>query len=194
MNRRVLLGGAIVGAASPAVSRVFAADSSPPRFYSEAGQFILLRPPPRVPSRPIRMAGDILIDFTALAGKTVIVNFWATWCAPCVRELPSLGRLAGSLNGDRAVVLPIALDAKETADVAAFYAAHGVAHLPVLIDPDRRLGHLGQASDWHDLFPLSGLPTTYLIDPHGSVVGYVPGAAAWDSAPAKALIAWVAER
>lgn len=192
MNRRTLLAGALIGAVGTMVSRALAAESLPPPFYSQGGQFILLRPPPRAPSRAIRTAGDSLIDFPALAGKTVIVNFWATWCAPCMREMPSLDRLAASLRGSPAVVLPIALDATDTADVAAFYVAHGVTHLPVYIDPDRRLGHLGPGSDWHDLFPLSALPTTYLIDPHGYVVGYVPGAAAWDSAPARALIVWVA--
>jgi thiol-disulfide isomerase/thioredoxin len=192
IDRRTLLAGAFLGAADLAVSRAFAAESLPPPFYSQGGQFILLRPRPLAPSRAIRTAGGSLIDFTALAGKTVIVNFWATWCAPCVREMPSLDRLAASLRASPAVVLPIALDATEVADVAAFYETHGVTHLPVYIDPDHRVGHLGRGSDWHDLFPLIALPTTYLIDPHGYAVGYVPGAAAWDSAPPKALIAWVA--
>lgn len=190
--RRVLLAGAGLGATGLVLSHAFAAESRPPPFYSEGSQFILLRPRPRAPARTVRTAGDSPIDFTAFVGKTVIVNFWATWCAPCVRELPSLDRLEASLRGGSAIVLPIALDATNSADVATFYAAHGVNHLPIYIDPGRRLGHLGRGGDWLDPFALTALPTTYLIDPHGYVVGYVSGAAVWDSVSAAALITWVA--
>lgn len=191
MDRRGLLVGAAFGAiaAAPAI-----AAENPPPFYSRGGQFTLLRPPPRAPIRAIRTAADSLVDFRALAGRIILVNFWATWCAACATELPSLDRLAARLHDQSGVVLPIALDARAPAEVAAFYAAHGVTHLPLLTDPDRRLGHLGQAGDWHDLFPLTALPTTYLIDRRGDVLGYVPGAAEWDSVPAQDLIAWLAAR
>jgi hypothetical protein len=60
------------------------------------------------------------------------------------------------------------------------------------LDPAQQVGHLGSGGQWNNLFPLVALPTTYLIDPRGQVLGYVPGAAEWDSAAAKALIACVA--
>jgi thiol-disulfide isomerase/thioredoxin len=192
MMRRGLLGGAIMAAADLTVSRATAAGSAPPPFYSLVGQFVLLRPPLRAPSHPIGTAGGSLIDFAALAGRVVIVNFWATWCAPCVSEMPALDRLAASLRGAPVEVLPIAMDASGKAGVAAFYAKYDLTHLPVYVDSDQQVGHLGHGGQWDDLFPLVALPTTFLIDPHGYVVGYVPGAAQWDSTQAKGLIAWVA--
>lgn len=192
MRRRALLGGAILGAADLTVSRAKAAGGGPPPFYGQAGQFVLLRPPLSAPSHPIRTAGGSLIDFAALAGKVGIVNFWATWCVPCVGEMPALDRLAASLRGAPVEVLPISMDDSGNADVAAFYAKYDLSHLPVYVDPAQQVGHLGRGGQWDDLFSLVALPTTYLIDPHGHAVGYVPGAAEWDSGAAKALIAWVA--
>ena len=102
--------------------------------------------------------------------------------------------LAGSVSGAAAavVVSPIAIDAAEKADVPAFHAKRGLTQLPVYPDPDQQAGHPGHGGQWDRLFPLVALPATVLIDPHGDVLGYVPGAAAWDSAQARALFAWVA--
>jgi thiol-disulfide isomerase/thioredoxin len=194
IGRRMMLAGIVSGTAGLAASPARADTATPPPFYSNVGQFIQLRPKLAAPTQPIRTAGGSLIDFAALAGNVIIVNFWATWCVPCVREMPALDRLAARVRGAAVVVLPIAIDAAGEADVPAFYAKHGLTHLPVYVDPDQQVGHLGHGGQWDHLFPLAALPTTFLIDPHGDVLGYVPGAAAWDSAQAQALIAWVAAR
>lgn len=189
MARRILLASLALMAASGAWRQSLAA-SAPPPFYSEGGQFISLRPAPYAPSRPIRTAGGSVIDFPALKGKVVVVNFWATWCPPCVAEMPSLDRLAASLHNAPVVVMPIAMDTTGKSAVAAFYARFGLSHLRIYSDPDQQVGHVG--GSWQVLFPLYGLPTTYLIDRHGRVLGYVPGAAKWDSPQAHRLIAWLA--
>jgi thiol-disulfide isomerase/thioredoxin len=194
MGRRSLIAGPLLGCAGLVASRAVAAEDAPPPLFSQFGQFIQLRPKLPAPSQPIRTAAGSLIDFAALAGQVVIVNFWATWCAACVREMPALDRLAASLQGSPVTVLPIAMDATGAASVAAFYAKHGLSHLPICVDSGQQVGHPGRGGDWNDLFLLVAVPTTYLIDPHGYVEGYVPGAAAWDSAPARALIRWVATR
>lgn len=180
LRRRALLLSAGLGIAGPGRSQAHAADDAPPPFRSQVGQFILVRPRLPVPSQPIRLADGTLIDFAALAGNVIVLNFWATWCVPCVVEMPSLDRLAALMRGSAVVVLPIAMDSAGATTVRAFYTRHGLTHLDLYVDSDRQVGHLGQGGQWDKLFPLAALPTTYLIDPHGYVVGYVPGAATWD--------------
>lgn len=175
IGRRMMLAGSVLGTAGLAASPAWADTATPPPFYSDVGQFIQLRPKLAAPAQPIRTAGDSLIDFAALAGNVVILNFWATWCLPCVREMPALDRLAARVRGAAAVVLPSAMDAAGEADVPAFYAKHDLTHLPVYVDPGQQVGHLGHGAQWDNRFPVAALPTTFLIDPHGDVLGYVPG-------------------
>ncbi|MDE2580765.1 MAG: TlpA family protein disulfide reductase [Rhodospirillales bacterium] len=191
MSRRTLLA-ALAALAGAARAGPAWADDPPPAFYSNVSQFIRLRPPAPTPGRPIRTAGGSVIDFPALAGRVVVVNFWASWCPPCGAEMPSLDRLAAEQPADKVTVLPISIDRGGKPAVTAFYRRLGLHHLGVYADPAQQVGHIGDGDPWHGRFPLQALPMTYLIDPHGKVVGYVPGAARWDSPQARKLIAWVA--
>ena len=107
------------------------------------------------------------------AGKAVVLNLWATWCIPCVREMPALDDLAKLVERDGIVVLPVSSDRGGAAVVERFYADRGIKNLPVLLDPQSRMAHsLG----------VSGIPTTFLIDKAGNELGWLEGAADW-SAP-----------
>jgi len=101
-------------------------------------------------------------------GRYVLLNLWATWCAPCVAELPALARLAAFAPGLR--VLPVNMD-KGTVDAAAFLKSHHVA-LPVYRDSDVAMLRS---------FKAYGLPMTVLIDPQGKVVAKAVGPADWDT-------------
>ena len=103
-------------------------------------------------------------------GRGVVLNFWATWCAPCVHEMPALDALHATLADKGVDVLALSSDFGGAKVVKRFYATNDIAHLPVLNDTR---GRLAQA------FGLKGLPTTILIDTEGREVGRVVGPAEW---------------
>lgn len=111
-------------------------------------------------------------------GKGVVLNFWATWCAPCVKEMPALDRLS-ALAGDAFSVAALSSDREGASVVREFYRKNGIKNLPVLVDSKSRLVMKSGAK---------GLPTTLLIDPAGREVGRVVGPAEWDSGPVVAFL------
>jgi thiol-disulfide isomerase/thioredoxin len=117
-----------------------------------------------------------LADFQ---GKLVVLNLWATWCAPCRREMPSLDRLQAKHGGDGLEVIALSLDRGDVAKVRDFFAELGIANLAIYQDPKGRAGReLGAP----------GLPTTVVIDRAGQEVGRLLGPAEWDSDEALAVI------
>ncbi|SHJ99227.1 Thiol-disulfide isomerase or thioredoxin [Roseomonas rosea] len=107
------------------------------------------------------------------AGKGVVLNLWATWCPPCVEEMPALDRLSALLAGDGILVIPASSDRGGRAQVEPFYARTGIRNLGIWLDP-------GSAA--MRAFKARGLPTTILIDREGRERGRLEGAAAWDGA------------
>nr|WP_321983362.1 TlpA disulfide reductase family protein [uncultured Lichenicoccus sp.] len=115
------------------------------------------------------------------AGHGVVLNFWATWCTPCVSEMPSLDALARTLAGGRPpmAVLAVSLDRGGAGAVAAFYASHGIRSLPVLLDPH---------SETMMALKLDGIPTTLVVDRNGREVARIQGAVQWDTSEAAAKL------
>lgn len=119
------------------------------------------------------------------AGQVLVVNFWATWCAPCVAEMPSLNALQQAL-GDRGVrVMPISIDRGGLAEVEPFYTRLGLDALPIYLDPYGRVP---------GAFEAIGLPTTVIIGRDGRWLGTLAGDAHWDSPEALALVGFYADR
>jgi thiol-disulfide isomerase/thioredoxin len=142
-------------------------------------QFTLNTPPLPVPVIPFLDAAGKEKTLAEFKGRVVLVNFWATWCAPCIRELPSLDRLQADMGGEDFVVLAVNED-RQGADIAGpFLDKHGWKHLTVNVDRQMALGRA---------FGVRGMPSTYLIDRKGEVVGSLTGPAEWDSQDAKVLI------
>lgn len=112
-------------------------------------------------------------------GKVVLLNLWATWCAPCKLEMPSLDRLQAKLGGADFAVLPVSLD-RGGADVPRkFLSASNLANLPLLQDETAGLaGKIGAI----------GLPATLILDREGREVARLLGPAEWDSPHAVAVI------
>jgi thiol-disulfide isomerase/thioredoxin len=123
--------------------------------------------------------GDTARTLADYRGEGVVVNFWATWCPPCVKEMPSLNRLRADLAGDGIVVLALSSDRGGAAVVRRFYAKKGIANLAVMIDEKSKVARaLG----------ISGLPTTVMYDAEGREIGRVLGTAEWDAPESIAFI------
>ncbi len=118
-------------------------------------------------------------DLTAFAGKVVLINFWATWCGPCRREMADLDRLQEKLGGDGFTVLALSSDRKGMEVVKKFYAENKIRHLAAWID---------RTTKAQRAFGAYGLPTSVLIDRRGRQVGRLVGPAEWASDEAIALI------
>jgi peroxiredoxin len=114
-----------------------------------------------------------------LRGKVVLLNFWATWCAPCLHEMPSMERLFQTFQHTAFVLLAISMD-RQGAEVARPFVDNLRLTFPVLLDP---------ASEVARQYGVRGLPTTYLIGADGRLLGAVVGARDWYRTEAKALIA-----
>jgi thiol-disulfide isomerase/thioredoxin len=117
-------------------------------------------------------------DMAAYRGKALLVNLWATWCAPCIKELPSLARLETDLGGADFAVVTIALDEPDAAKVAPFLAQHGPG-LPALIDANRTIDKVMRTS---------ALPTSLLVDKDGKVRAVLTGDAEWHCGAALAAV------
>ena len=146
----------------------------------EPGQRARPAPPGKeVPDLVLRLPDGTERSLRGYLGQGVVLNLWATWCAPCVAEMPSLDALAAAVAPSGVVVLPLSTDRGGAAVVQRFYEARGIRNLPVLLDPSslstRALG-------------LAGLPTTLLIDKAGQERARVEGGAAWDTPAAIAMV------
>ena len=112
-------------------------------------------------------------------GRGVVLNFWATWCAPCVKEMPQLDRLHKILAPDGIAVLTISEDRAGATLVEKFYRINELGNLDILID---RNGKVLRGSK------VRGLPTTLLIDAKGREIGRVQGISEWDSGDVVAFL------
>jgi thiol-disulfide isomerase/thioredoxin len=113
-------------------------------------------------------------------GKVVVVNLWATWCAPCVAEMPTLARLAAEYAGKPVAVVPVSVDTAGEVDKAkAFVAQH--PPLAFYSDPQMKLPFALKPQ-------AAGMPTTVIYGPDGLERGRISGGADWSGADARALI------
>lgn len=137
-----------------------------------------LRPRP-APEAAFLDAGGEEHHLAETDGKVRLVNFWATWCAPCRIEKPSLDRLAAELTGEDFEVIAIAVGRHDLEAIERFNREVGVEHLTTYLDP---------GSDVSAEAGVAGLPVTLLLNREGEEIGRLMGGAEWDAPAARALI------
>lgn len=131
-----------------------------------------------IPAMQFRDAGGKVLDLAAQDGP-VLLNLWATWCAPCVKEMPQLDSLAAALEGDVRVVT-ISQDVRGAEVVTPFFAKGGYAKLEPWLDPDAELSA--------QFTPEGVLPLTILFDATGKEVLRVTGGYDWSTPEAATLV------
>ena len=135
---------------------------------------------PRPPLEPAFIDGEgesvTLADFR---GKVVLVNFWATWCPPCVKEMPALDALAAEMTGGSFEVVTVSTDFGGLEKPRRFLEEKELGSLALYLDADRALARAAG---------VKGLPVTLLLDREGREVARLMGDAHWDGAPAKAIV------
>ncbi len=120
-----------------------------------------------------------ILDLSHWKGRVVLLNLWATWCAPCRKEMPDLAKLQATLGGSDFEVVALSLDRKGLAASQAFLAETGVTNLAAYIEPEAKALAALQAL---------GLPATILIDRGGKEAGRLLGPADWGSPEALELV------
>ncbi|HVB81298.1 MAG TPA: TlpA disulfide reductase family protein [Candidatus Binataceae bacterium] len=115
------------------------------------------------------LSGDS-VSMAGLRGKVVFLNIWATWCAPCREEMPSMEKLYEGMRGDKDfVMLAVSQDTGSRAEVMAYVKKHGY-HFDVLLDPKNAVA---------EAYQVSGVPETFIIDRAGRIVAHHSGAFDW---------------
>lgn len=116
-------------------------------------------------------------------GRTVLLNLWATWCAPCRKEMPALDALEETMGGEAFAVVAVSVDLGEADKPKAFYQETGIRSLPFFHD-----GTMGVFNTLKKKGLAIGMPTTLLVDPNGCLLGVMNGPAEWASQDAIALV------
>lgn len=175
----VLRGLALGFVALVATVDIAGAESGKPPLSGSVAKLELKEPRTAIPAFPFKNLDGSDASYDAFRGKVVLINFWATWCIPCVKEMPSLNKLATTIGKDKFAVLALSLDGPTRAKVAPFIRDKELTALDVRLD-DKRAAY--------GKLDILVLPTSILVDRQGREVGRLAGDAEWDTPEAIALI------
>jgi thiol-disulfide isomerase/thioredoxin len=160
----------------------------PPVFEAGRNQFTVVRPRAPMPQLRLQDIGGRETLVTAKPGRITLVNFWATWCAACRLDLPTLASLAGS-RPERLDIVAICTDTKDLRKIRAFLGGLAVHNLGCYVDA---YGAAAEASG--AMFSLVGMPITYLVGTGGRIEGYIAGAPEWLSPAGAQLLQFYREQ
>ena len=168
------------GACAQSLSTAQAAD---PLVHGEVAALTLATKPNQLGPIAFDDTNGLKTTIGSFAGKTVLLNLWATWCVPCRQEMPALDKLQASLGSKDFSVVAVNIDTTRLDKPKAFLTEIGAKSLPFYSD---NTADILQALKRN--LEIKGLPTTILIGRDGCEIGTMAGPAVWDSPDAKALI------
>lgn len=142
-------------------------------------QFIPTRPPRPVPMLTFEDSHGRTFSLQDFKGRYILLNLWASWCSPCVHEMPALDALRNTFTYRQFEVVALDEDHEGSSVAGVFYKRHSLQHMPIFIDTSGRTPSLLHAT---------ALPTTLFIDPQGMEIGRIEGEAEWSSPEAVSFI------
>lgn len=149
----------------------------------EVAAFQLAREPENLSALAFTSADGKPTTLAVFKGKVALVNLWATWCAPCRKEMPALDRLQEALGGDDFAVVSVSIDIGDPERPKAFLEEIGAKNLPLNTDRTTKIFEDVKAQGL-----AIGLPVTFLLDRNGCRLGHINGPAEWDSEDGRRLI------
>ena len=135
--------------------------------------------PKQVADREVLTLDETTKQINFGKNKVTLINFWATWCAPCREEMPSLNQLVESVASDNFSVIAIAVGRNSNNAINKFFTKHDLTNLESYKDPKGRMS---------SQFSVLGLPTTIIVDQHSNEIAKFLGSTEWDSNEAVAFI------
>lgn len=130
-------------------------------------------------------ADESPIDLEQFIGQTIVLNFWATWCAPCVAEMPSLDKLQAELGDQNFKVVTVAAGRNPLPMIEKFFERENLTNLPKYRDPKMAFA---------SAMGIRGLPVTVIINPNGKEIARANGEAIWDSPEMIALLRKISQQ
>jgi thiol-disulfide isomerase/thioredoxin len=176
-------GGAGNSAAGQCLAAKPVAERLGPLARGEVAAATVAREPRRLPDLAFNGPDGAATSLSAFQGRTVLLNLWATWCAPCRQEMPALDKLQGELGGPDFEVVAVNIDTRNIEKPKAWLKDAGVGRLAYYADPEAKV-----FQDLKRVGKAVGMPTTLLIDPQGCELALINGPAEWASGDALKLV------
>tara|TARA_Y100001934_G_scaffold283023_1_gene399987 strand:+ start:30515 stop:31105 length:591 start_codon:yes stop_codon:yes gene_type:complete len=149
-------------------------------FFQETFDIVIHNEPRIVPDVKIINGNGDEINLSNLYGKKLLaIHFWATWCIPCIKELPTLEMLGSRINNEKFLIVPISVDRGKPGKIKIFYNDIDIINLQIFMDKQMAAARL---------FRISGIPTTILINEHGYEIARVIGDRDWSESNIISLI------
>ncbi len=155
------------------------AQADPPPLTGEMSRFTFADAPQSLDQVSLTDLSDNPAFLSQFRGKIVLVNVWATWCGPCVMEMPALDHLQATLGSQDFVVVPVSIDRGGAHQASPFLARMGVKSMTPFFDKSNSIGRFLGASR---------IPVTVIIGRDGNEIGRLVGTADWEGQEAQALL------